>query len=115
MSEPDVTQIVAGSGVFYVAPLGTTLPTVAGHGEYPIVWPAGWAATGYTDDGIDAVYTPSLKEISVDEEASPVIDVLSTEKFHLALKMAEATFRLQLSQTTLCPVLISMSMPDHKL
>lgn len=91
MSEPDVTQIVAGSGKLYVAPLGTTLPSVGVHGEYPITWPAGWIAVGYTDDGIDVVYTPSIKEITVDEEASPVADVLATEKFHIAAKLAEAT------------------------
>lgn len=91
MSEPDVTNIVTGSGKLYIAPLGTALPVVDMTGEFPISWPDGWIAVGYTDDGIDAVYTPSLKEIMVDEEASPVGDVLSTEKFHISAKLAEAT------------------------
>lgn len=91
MSEPDATNIVAGSGLLYVAPLGTTLPTVDAHGEYPIVWPMGWVKVGYTDDGIDLVYTPSVKELMVDEEAAPVGDILTTEKYAITAKLAEAT------------------------
>jgi len=90
MSEPDATQIVAGSGKLYVAPLGTALPILDMTGEFPVVWTS-WSPVGYTDDGIDLVYTPSIKEIMVDEEASPVLDVLTTEKFHLAAKLAEVT------------------------
>ena len=91
MSEPNATNVVAGSGLLYIAPLGTTLPTVDMHGEYPVSWPMGWTAVGYTEDGIDLVYTPSLKEIMVDEEAAPVQDVLATEKFAITAKLAEAT------------------------
>ena len=91
MSEPNATNVVAGSGLLYVAPLGTTLPTTGAHGEWPITWPMGWVACGYTDDGIDLVYTPSIKEIMVDEEAAPVDDVLATEKFAITAKLAEAT------------------------
>ena len=91
MAEPDATQIIAGSGLLYVAPLGTTLPTVDSHGEYPIAWPAGWTPVGYTDAGIDLVYTPTIKELFVDEETAPVADVLATEKFHVAAHLAEAT------------------------
>lgn len=91
MAEPDVTQLVAGSGLLYVAPLGTALPTVDGHGEYPIVWPNGWVALGYTEAGIDIVYTPTFKELTVDEEAGSVGDLLVTEKFHIAAQLAEGT------------------------
>lgn len=93
MAEPDATQVVAGPGKLYVAALGSTLPTVGSHGEYPITWPAAWKAVGYTDAGIDIVYTPTIKAIMVDEEASPVSDVLSEEKFHLAAHLAEVTLQ----------------------
>lgn len=91
MAEPDVTQILSGPGVLYVAPLGSTLPVVDATGEYPVVWPVAWRAVGYTDSGIDIVYTPSLKTINVDEEASPVGDILTTEKFEIKATLAEAT------------------------
>lgn len=91
MAEPDATQIIVGSGLLYVAPLGTTLPVTDAHGEYPLSWPAGWVLVGYTDAGIDIVYTPTIKEIMVDEETAPVADVLAAEKFHVASHLAEAT------------------------
>lgn len=91
MSEPNATNVVAGSGLLYVAPLGTTLPIVDAHGEYPVTWPMGWVAVGYTEAGIDLVYTPTIKEIMVDEEAAPVLDVLATEKFAITTQLAEAT------------------------
>lgn len=91
MSEPDVTQLTAGSGLIYVAPLGTALPTIDVHGEFPISWPMGWVAVGYTEAGIDMSYNPSMTELKVDEEAAVVGDILATEKFMISAKLAEAT------------------------
>lgn len=91
MPEPDATQITAGSGLLYVAPLGTALPSVDTHGEYPIVWPDGWVAVGYTDAGIDVTYTPTVKELMVDEETAPVGDILTAEKFNIQAHLAEVT------------------------
>jgi hypothetical protein len=93
MAEPDATQVLAGPGKMYIAPLGSTLPTFDGHGEYPVVWPVAWKAVGYTDAGIDATYTPTVKEIMVDEETAPVSDILTAEKFSLAAHLAEATLQ----------------------
>lgn len=92
MAEPDVTQIVSGPGLIKVAPMGTTVPVYdATTGENPIVWDAAWKDVGYTDAGIDAVYTPSIKQINVDEEASPVGDLLESEKYEVSAALAEAT------------------------
>lgn len=93
MSEPDSTQVIAGPGKLYVAVLGSTLPTFDAHGEYPVVWPAAWKAVGYTDAGIDVTYSPTIKEITVDEETAPVSDILTAEKFTLACHLAEVTLQ----------------------
>lgn len=89
MAEPDVSQVIAGPGLIYIAPLGTTLPTLT----TPLVWPAGWKAVGYTDAGIDAVYTPTIKEIHVDEEAAVIMDILEKEKFSVMAHLAEVNLR----------------------
>jgi hypothetical protein len=85
----DVSKIMVGSVAVYVAPAGTTAPNV--DGSYPIVWPAGWEKIGYTDSGVDLSYSPSVKEIKVDEELAPVMFVLEGEKAEIALTVAEAT------------------------
>lgn len=91
MAEPDATQIVSGSGKLYVAPLGSALPTLDAHSEFPVVWPVAWSAVGYTEDGIDLSYTPTVKPLHVDEETAPVADVLTEEKVHIAAKLSEST------------------------
>jgi hypothetical protein len=85
--QPDVSQIIAGPGLIYIAPLGTTLPTLT----FPLVWPAGWYTVGYTDAGIDAIYTPTIKPIYVDEEAAVVLDILEKEDFKIQAKLAEVS------------------------
>jgi hypothetical protein len=83
--QPDVSQIISGPGLIYIAPLGSTLPTLT----FPLVFPAGWFAVGYTDAGVDVIYTPTIKEIYVDEEAAVVGDILEKEKFVIQAHLAE--------------------------
>lgn len=85
----DVSKIMVGSVALYTAPAGTTAPNL--DGTYPIVWPSGWAKIGYTDSGVDLSYSPSIKDIKVDEEAAPVMYVLDTEKAEVIVTIAEAT------------------------
>lgn len=92
MSEPTATQITAGIATLYVAPVGTTAPTVTGvPATYPPTFGAAWRAVGYTDKGVDAVYTPTIKPYTPDEEADAVYDILDAEKFEISATLAEAT------------------------
>ncbi len=86
-AQPDVSQILVGPGLIYIAPLGTALPALT----TPLVWPAGWFQVGYTDAGVDAIYTPTIKEIYVDEEAAVVGDILEKEKFVIQAHLAEVS------------------------
>jgi len=93
MSVPQfqATNVLVGSGFFYTAPKGTavisqsTMPTDA------TLQAGGFVPSGYTDDGVQFVYTPQMKDITVDEELSPVDVRLIGEKLEISLKMAEAT------------------------
>lgn len=91
MSEPTATQIIAGPALLYVAPLGTTLPSTASPAVWPPVWPAGWQAVGYTEKGVDLVFTPTVKPFTPDEEASAVYDILEAEKCDVSAILWEAT------------------------
>jgi hypothetical protein len=84
-AQPDVSQILAGPGLIYIAPLGTAFPALT----FPLVWPAAWFQVGYTDAGVDATYTPTIKELYVDEAAAVVGDILEKEKFTIAAHLAE--------------------------
>src|SRR5579862_782670 len=84
-AQPDVSQILVGPGLIMIAPVGTTQPTLTA----PLSWPAGWSAVGYTDAGVDVIYTPTIKEVYVDEEAAVVADILEKEKFVVQAHLAE--------------------------
>lgn len=85
-TQPDVSQIIAGPGLIYVAPVGTAQPSLA---TAPIPFSGTWFQVGYTDAGIDLIYTPTIKEVYVDEEAAVVLDILEKEKFVVQAHLAE--------------------------
>lgn len=87
--EPNSANVIAGFGKIKIAPLGTALPDLTV--GYPITWPAGWLDWGYTDDGVEFAYAPTVKDISVDEELAPVNKLLTAEKCTVVAKLAEAT------------------------
>lgn len=91
MSEPTATQIIAGPAVLYVAPVGTTPPATTSPATWPPTWPAGWQAVGYTEKGVDLIFTPNVKGFTPDEEAAVVYDILEAEKADVSAILWEAT------------------------
>jgi hypothetical protein len=85
----DVSKVMVGSVALYTAAAGSTAPNI--DGTYPIVWPVAWTKVGYTDSGVELSYSPSIKEINVDEESAPVLYVLDKEKAEVTVTIAEAT------------------------
>lgn len=91
MSEPTATQIIAGPSKLFVAPVGTTPPSTTSPATFPPTWPAGWQAVGYTEKGVDLVFTPSIKAFTPDEEAFPVYDIFEGAKADISTILWEAT------------------------
>lgn len=91
MAEPTATQIIAGPATLYVAPVGTTLPNTSSPAVWPPTWPAGWVPVGYTEKGVDLIFTPTVKAFTPDEEASAVYDILEAEKVDVSAILWEST------------------------
>lgn len=88
----DTTNVISGAGNLYTAPYGTALPTYTSSAPNAAAFvAAGWSASGYTDDGVDFIYTPSYKDITVDEEMSAIDKLLIGEKLEVQIKLAETT------------------------
>ena len=92
MSEPTATQLIAGPATLYIAPVGTTPPSTTSPVVWPPVWPAAWTKVGYTEKGVDLIYTPTFKGFTPDEEASEVYDILEKQKAEISTILMEATF-----------------------
>jgi hypothetical protein len=107
-TQPDVSQIIAGPGLIFVAAVGTAQPSLA---SLPVTFNNPWYQVGYTDAGIDLVYTPTIKEVYVDEEAAVVLDILEKEKFVVQAHLAEVNVQnlsLGISACTLAAQAISV-------
>lgn len=85
----DVANVIAGSGQLFLAPSGTALPALT---SLPVTW-TNFTSPGYTDDGVEFVYTPTFKDITVDEEMAPVQKLLTAEKLEINVKLAETTLQ----------------------
>lgn len=91
MAEPNVTYVITGSGVGYIAAYGATLPSLATKPAAADWATALFAAMGYTDSGYEFAYTPNVKGITVDEVGGPVKHVLDSEEATIKVTLAEAS------------------------
>jgi hypothetical protein len=87
----DAANVIVGSGQAYIAPKGTALPTLTTQPTESTWTSAGFIPFGYTDDGVMITYTPTYKDIDVDEEMAPIDKRLIAEKLEVTVKLAEAT------------------------
>jgi len=83
----NVANVIAGPGALFIAPKGTALPGLSAS----LTTFGGFTPVGYTDDGVELDYTPTIKDIMVDEESTAVQVLLTTEKLVVTVKLAETT------------------------
>lgn len=103
-TEPNAANVFAGPAVLYVAAVGTAPPSLA---ALPIAtdWSA-WQALGYTETGIELVTTPSVKDITPDEEISPVLQLVTAVKVEVKATLMECTIE-NLSRAISLSVLVN--------
>jgi len=87
----DAANVIVGSGQAYIAPKGTALPSLTTQPNEATWVAAGFTPFGYTEDGVMITYTPTYKDIEVDEEMAAIDKRLIAEKADVAIKLAEAT------------------------
>lgn len=103
-TEPNVANVFAGPTVTYLAPAGTAPPSLATQPS-PATWiAAGYSPIGYTENGVDLVSTPSVKEIIADESISPLIYLVTAIKAEIKVTLFEASIE-NLARAISCTVL----------
>jgi hypothetical protein len=91
-------EILTGVGNLYVAPVGTTFPTLTATPS------ASWTYVGETQDGVTVTADQSIEEITVDQETGPVEAVRAEESLMVETKMARHTIEnlaIALGQTAI--------------
>lgn len=91
MAEPNAANVIFGSAAFYIAPKATAPPSLTAAPTQSSWLAAAFALVGYTDDGVEMDYTPTYKDINVDEEMAPINQILTAEKLEFKIKMSEST------------------------
>jgi len=85
----DVAAITVGPSQLFLAPAGTTEPTLTGvAADFHA-----FTELGLTQDGIEWDYTPTWKDIMVDELMGPAKKILVSHKLVVSCKLAESTLQ----------------------
>lgn len=80
------SNVKVAAGTLYAAPIGTTEPTsVSG------TWPTGWEQIGYTEQGSEFDFGPTVTPINVEEEYYPVRQAITSYTGKLTFVMDELT------------------------
>lgn len=78
------SNIKISPGTLYAAPLGTVEPvSVTGQ------WPAGWSALGYTEQGSEFDFGPTVAQVMVEESLYPIKNVITGYSAKLTFVLAE--------------------------
>jgi len=84
-----IANITVGPSDLFIAAAGTTLPTLTGaKTDF-----AAFTEIGFTADGIEFDYTPTWKDIMVDELMGPAKKILTAHKLLVTAKLAETTMQ----------------------
>jgi hypothetical protein len=91
MSEPNAANVFAGPTVTYLAAAGTAPPSLATQ-PTPATWiAAGYNPIGYTENGVDFISTPSVKDIIPDEVITPILQIITGIKAEIKVVLFEPT------------------------
>jgi hypothetical protein len=83
-----IANITVGASNLYIAPAGTALPNLTGAASD---FGGAFTEVGFTQDGIEYDYTPTWKDIMVDELMGPAKKILTAHKLIVSAKLAEST------------------------
>lgn len=90
-TEPNAANVIFGSAPIYIAPKATAPPSLTAQPTQSSWLTAGFSLVGYTNDGVEHVYTPTYKDVTVDEEMAAINQILTAEKLEIKVKLAESS------------------------
>lgn len=82
------SNVIAGAGSLYAAPLGTTEPTTCTG-----AMPTGWVPLGYTEQGSTWQIKPTVAGLPVEESYWPIRNLVTAFEGHAMFALAESTMQ----------------------
>jgi hypothetical protein len=87
----DANNVLSGSAVGFVSPPDTPLPADSITVFDPAVWIDPWLAAGATEQGWQVNWNPSTSDVNIDEQPTPVDQLLQTATLQFVANLAEDT------------------------
>jgi hypothetical protein len=85
------TNVLYGLGLVFTAPLNTALPSDQNLGVGSSWTGGGWSYIGATDAGVTLTWTPSVVDISIEEQPTPVAKIVDKATFEVSFNFSEET------------------------
>jgi hypothetical protein len=87
----DANKVLVGSAVAFLAPVATPDPHDSITVFDPAVWTTPWKSCGGTEQGWTVNWNPSVNDIRIDEQATPVDQEMDSATLQFVANLAEDT------------------------
>lgn len=104
----DANNVLVGSAVGFIAPVGTADPDDSLTVFDPAVWIDPWAPAGATEQGWQVNWNPQTQDINIDEQPTPVDQQVNTASLQFVANLSEDVvaswqYALNADQTVVAP------------
>jgi hypothetical protein len=87
----NTANVLYGLGLVFTANQGTALPSDQNLGVGSSWTGGGWSYIGATDAGVTLTWTPSVVDVSIEEQPTPVAKVVDKATFEVGFNFSEET------------------------
>jgi hypothetical protein len=104
----DENNVLVGSAVGFISPVGTPDPADSITVFDPAIWTAPWKSAGATEQGWQVNWNPQTQDVNIDEQPTPVDQQMTTASLQFVANLSEDTvqswgFALNADATVVAP------------
>jgi hypothetical protein len=87
----NVSNVLYGIGILFTAPVGTSVPSDQNLGVGSAWTGLNWSYVGATEAGVTLTFNPTVQDILIEEQPTPVAVAVSTATLQITTSLTEET------------------------